>query len=90
MALAVRYQALGRRFDRRGREVAGAVGTLTLSGETRAGPDDMADSRTEKVNSLRERIQREQYQVDPPAVAAAIVERLIARRSAWEQDQRSR
>ncbi len=41
----------------------------------------MHDMSTEKVDDLRAAIERGEYAVDPRAVAAAIVERLLGRRS---------
>ena len=38
----------------------------------------MAESRTNNVNTIRERISETLYEVDAPAVAAAILERLLA------------
>jgi anti-sigma28 factor (negative regulator of flagellin synthesis) len=39
--------------------------------------DTMMYSRMEHVKRIRERIEREEYTVDPVAVAEAIVERLL-------------
>lgn len=38
----------------------------------------MAESRTTEMNQIRERLEREQYQVDTRAVAGALLERLLA------------
>jgi len=35
------------------------------------------------VNEIRERLEREQYEVDSQAVAHALVERLLAGRAGW-------
>jgi anti-sigma28 factor (negative regulator of flagellin synthesis) len=41
----------------------------------------MDESRTMKMHLLQERIERDEYEVDPRAVADAIVERLLNARS---------
>ena len=38
----------------------------------------MSDSRMSNVNTIRERISQEHYEVKPDAVANAILERLLA------------
>jgi len=41
----------------------------------------MAKSRTTEMNEIRERVEREQYEVDSDAVASALLERLVAGRT---------
>jgi hypothetical protein len=38
---------------------------------------DMADPRMEHVNDIRDRVERQQYEVDASAVARAILARLL-------------
>jgi hypothetical protein len=72
--LALRYDTRRGRFGR------------VLSGDTNRGRDAGADRRTEamdllremKMQELRERIEHDDYRVDPEAVAGAIVARLLA------------
>ncbi len=41
----------------------------------------MAESRMTNMHEIRERVEREQYQVDTHAVARALIERLLAGRA---------
>ena len=49
-----------------------------------ASPNPMDESRKMSIEILRERLEREEYHVDPEKVADAIVERLLAGRSVRE------
>jgi anti-sigma28 factor (negative regulator of flagellin synthesis) len=52
-------------------------------------PNPMDESRTMKMQSIRERLERDEYEVDPREVADAIVARLLSARShATSQPQR--
>jgi anti-sigma28 factor (negative regulator of flagellin synthesis) len=46
--------------------------------DTTDGRDTMAQSRMKNVNVIRESISQSEYEVNAAAVAAAIVERLLA------------
>lgn len=41
-----------------------------------------AESRMTKMNEIRERLERDQYEIDAQAIAQALVERLLAGRGA--------
>jgi anti-sigma28 factor (negative regulator of flagellin synthesis) len=47
----------------------------------------MTDSRTSKMEEIRERLERDAYSVDAHKVADAIVARLLAGRSARDADK---
>ena len=65
-----------------GRESCSSDATATLSRGRRVLGVGMADARKcEDMDRIREQIARDEYEVDPDAVAQAIVARLLAGRS---------
>ena len=72
--LALRYPATGR-FPRSSQPAGPRFGR-GVCGDAKAKP--MADSPKLTLTEIRDRIQRETYQVDADQVADAIVERLLA------------
>lgn len=59
------------------------TGRYTHQGQDAPAKPSPAQSRMTNVNEIRERLEREQYQVDSQAVAQALVERLLAGRAGW-------
>lgn len=51
-------------------------------GVPEAGSGPQMDDHTMQLERIRTQIEREEYAVDPDAVAAAIIARLLARQSA--------
>jgi Anti-sigma-28 factor, FlgM len=71
------------RYDTRpGRFRSGWGGAIGFVRDARAARrrHTMDESRTIKMQALRERLEADQYEIDPHKVADAIVERLLARR----------
>ena len=50
-------------------------------GQAHNAPASQAESRMTDMNEIRERLKREQYEVDAKAVAQVLVERLLAGRT---------
>lgn len=67
-----------RRFARVG-DAAGRGTTLLMAPrpDRRAEDEKLIDPRTEHVRRIAERVERAEYRVDAPAVAEAIVRRLL-------------
>jgi hypothetical protein len=76
-ALALRYD------DRPGRFRTGHRGGTGFVRDARAPlqPSPMDESRKMKMQALQERIERDEYDVDPRKVAEAIVAKLLAAKS---------
>jgi Anti-sigma-28 factor, FlgM len=77
--------ALALRYDTRpGRFRSGDRGGTGFVRDARAARDTipMDESRTIKMRALQAQLERDEYEIDPEKIAAAIVERLLAAASA--------
>ena len=71
--LALRYDTRPGRFRSGQRGGSGFVRDARASRH----PTDMDESRTMKMQAIQERLERDEYEVDPRKVADAIVARLL-------------
>jgi hypothetical protein len=76
----VRSLEESRRFGRPGMEAGGRGGAVVALRPEDTEPPEMTDSRTKHMLSIRERIERREYDVDAIAVAESILLRLLAGR----------
>jgi hypothetical protein len=72
-----RYDTRPGRFRRESGRGPGTVMDARAARE----PNPMDESRTMKMQTIRERLERDEYEVDPREVADAIVARLLSARS---------
>jgi Anti-sigma-28 factor, FlgM len=75
--LALRYDTRPGRF----RSGHGRGSGFVRDARATRAKNQMDESRTMKLHALQERIEREEYDVDPHQVADAIVERLLSARN---------
>ncbi len=82
MTFALRYSPLGRRFPRSGTDAGtDRVGVMTRARVRGPVKEEKADARMEHVQMIRDQIVRDDYQVNPSAVAEALLTRLLQGRT---------